>query len=256
MATPLSLIRMLGKLLLLFVMLSLVSCSDENTVFGIPKSGAPEGWERRWLQGIPCRAPCWEGVTPGVTSVSEAVDSLRRSSVTYDVWIAPNVGLPTGEIIWTWSGTSSMPVPYSSTPSPHPNGGVAYYDAEAEPHVVYAIQPEFPTAFTLGEVVGAYGEPSHVMARAGLNPHGDGVWYGLSVVWMPQGFKLFPRGLDGKPEAITATQAFSGVMFYAPGTDEAISGLNSDYLAPWEGYQTFDYFCRDGGTMACRYRGP
>src|SRR5262249_40010397 len=32
------------------------------------KPAPPDDWTYRWLQGIPCVAPCWEGITVGQTS--------------------------------------------------------------------------------------------------------------------------------------------------------------------------------------------
>ena len=33
----------------------------------------------RWLSGIPCALPCWEGVTPGRTSAGEAAQILNAN---------------------------------------------------------------------------------------------------------------------------------------------------------------------------------
>src|SRR5262245_17799626 len=42
----------------------------------------------RWLLGVPCRAPCWEGVTPGKTIAEEAVTIFRQSPILKNVQIS------------------------------------------------------------------------------------------------------------------------------------------------------------------------
>src|SRR5690349_18800910 len=35
--------------------------------------------KRRWLSGIPCRPPCWEGIIPGETSATKAGETLSAN---------------------------------------------------------------------------------------------------------------------------------------------------------------------------------
>lgn len=47
----------------------------------LTESALPEDWSYRWLKGIPCRPPCWEGITPGQTTAREAEEILRQSPI-------------------------------------------------------------------------------------------------------------------------------------------------------------------------------
>jgi hypothetical protein len=42
-------------------------------------AGVPSGYAKRWIAGDPCALPCWEGVTPGQTTVADAVKILNRN---------------------------------------------------------------------------------------------------------------------------------------------------------------------------------
>src|SRR5262245_57752922 len=69
-----------------------------------PKTARPVSeMQRGWLRDTPCQAPCWEGITPGQTSVKEAVEILNRHPFTTD----PRFGsLPSdeeGTLVWLWN---------------------------------------------------------------------------------------------------------------------------------------------------------
>jgi hypothetical protein len=55
-------------------------------------AGVPPGYAKRWLTGNPCAVPCWEGVTPGHTTVADAIKILNQNpgiiagSVITDTW--------------------------------------------------------------------------------------------------------------------------------------------------------------------------
>jgi hypothetical protein len=65
----------------------------------------PHGYAERWLQGIPCTPPCWEGVTPGQTTVRDAIRIWNDnpgiqpgSVVTEEYRYVPDAGT----IKWKW----------------------------------------------------------------------------------------------------------------------------------------------------------
>src|SRR5690349_8873700 len=43
------------------------------------RASVPAEVARHWLAGIPCAPPCWEGITPGQTTLPEALRILKAN---------------------------------------------------------------------------------------------------------------------------------------------------------------------------------
>src|SRR5438105_4287379 len=115
-----------------------------------PAADLPPGYAQGWLAGTPCAPPCWVGVTPGHTTVREALHiwgsdpGIQPGSV-----ITKEYGSdPSGYITWNWAGGAQ-------------GGSAGYKPGVADP-VVDTISPELPDAFTLQQVIDHYGQPTHI----------------------------------------------------------------------------------------------
>ena len=53
------------------------------------KPPPPEDWQYRWLKKILCSAPCVEGITPGKTTATEAVELLSQNPLVENVKKTP-----------------------------------------------------------------------------------------------------------------------------------------------------------------------
>jgi hypothetical protein len=58
----------------IFIMPSLVPAPVSNPI---------ENWGMRWMNNEPCQAPCWENLTPGVTTVDESMLLLMDSPINW-----------------------------------------------------------------------------------------------------------------------------------------------------------------------------
>ena len=58
-----------------------VSCQALNTNTPVPSvtPGTPPNWWTSWLAHPVCKPPCWENITPGATTIDEAVSFLQYS---------------------------------------------------------------------------------------------------------------------------------------------------------------------------------
>jgi hypothetical protein len=243
-------------ILLILAVIGLVACKSGSEIPGpsvsteIASSPSPtkqpvsEDWPYRWLQGIPCRPPCWEGITPGKTTANEAVEVLCRSPVIATVEMATSPLIPEeGYVTWTWVGRQGQ------------EGGLATFDAQTPAGPVYVIEPYYPASFRLGDVMQAYGEPSHIIARSYHGPDiGSGVFYDLRIVYRSQGFLLIDGGRN-KP-VLGADTRFESVIFFAlsdEGFQAALAGAAAypEWLNPWQGLKDFDFYCRDEAGNPC-----
>lgn len=198
-----------------------------------PTTPLPKDWQSRWLKGIPCRPPCWEGITPGHTNTSEAEEILRHSPLIGAVksWsYNPNFGV----VSWDWLGGQQ--------------GGGAEYPARTSTQVIFAISPIFYTTYSLREIMEVYGNPSHIIAEAKIAPDMPKIFYSFWVVYLSQGIALRGGGPD-KPE-LDAHTLFYSVGFFVPtqeGLEQSVrfAKEHPDWVIPWEGFKGFDYYCRD-----------
>jgi hypothetical protein len=210
-------------------------------------SRPPPGYERHWLDKIPCALPCWEGITLGQTTLTETMRLLEQNAGIQPTSI---IVRPTGQpedhqgyIQWRWRGSD--------------DGGQILYDAAQGPAIVTDIWPGLEsipgaqTGFTLGQVIAAYGEPSHIHATGFYGLHGDGPFYTASFIYAEPGITLEATSLyEGKPRlgpdlplghVTFSTRALLPLRpTFAGRSDDPSTGPQ-----PWQGYQDFMVYCRN-----------
>jgi hypothetical protein len=200
----------------------------------------PANWASRWLEGVPCSPPCWEGITPGETPASKALEILQRNPIVASAKITTSPLFPNeGNVDWTWKDGGT--------------GGSASFNAQASPQTIDSISVAFPSRFRLSDVMKAYGDPSHIIATAGYNPDiGSGTSAGLVTAYRSHGF------------AVTADPVLSPdtplyvIVFFPPsesGMDAAfrVAADHPDFVVPWQGFRGFEFYCRtDLKSKACQ----
>lgn len=215
-----------------------------TTPSSTPRS--PSDWTLQWLKGIPCHLPCWEGITPGQTTVSETLTLLENSSfITHTRIKVSKLEPDVGYVFWDWVDGQS--------------GGGAEFHAQTPDQVVYAISPDFYGRIHLQQIIDAFGEPTYVHAQAERNPD-NSVSYSLRIVYRPRGILLLQGGFR-KPE-LNPDMTFRQIVFFEP-TEQTLkielggAAAHPDWLLPWQGIKDFDFYCRDEENgRACRGEPP
>jgi hypothetical protein len=184
-------------------------------------------WKRRWLQKIPCSAPCWEGITPGKTTVDEAVQILKQLPFVLLSSLhntPPSHIQETGNVYWKWSDNT-------------PQGFLTY--TSQLPYTVDKIGP-YSFEVKLGDVIKAYGNPTHVMAHTVAS-------FGIGFYWFDKGFAV---GVDEKPTGkepvVDGSLVVGYITFFTPTTREQWvknSIFKPDQFISWQGYKDFQFYC-------------
>ncbi len=198
----------------------------------------PAGWPTRWLRGVPCRPPCWEGVTPGQTNVLQAVEILKQAPIIATVIVTTTSTLsPIGHILWDWTAGG--------------HGGGADYRRQSSQQTIISIAPIFPTAFPLSDVIQVYGEPSHVVAEIRYPPDSGTAFYDLTFVYMSYGFALSTSGLNYMKPIPNESIRLSSPIFFVPNNEGFTQAFDIPFqvLVPWQGFKSFDFYCRDESTF-------
>lgn len=226
--------------LFLFAILNLTACV--NTEFKtftpvVPRATMPANWQTRWLMGVPCRPPCWEGITPATTTPEEAVVLLKQNPLFSNV--QNKAADSYGQISWDLrDGT---------------RGGRIWYNIAGAQEILYLIDPNLTTPFILKDIIAQYGEPSHVIAAAEtLGLPKPGIGRRLDLIYQPSGFAVSVTDI---PRVLSPTMNTVHPMFFSPnelGRRTAIPTA-PEFVSHWQGFKEYSAYCSDSeGGKACQ----
>lgn len=122
------------RLLVLFAMLAVWSVSCGNIDVHKPV------WWSSWLINSTCQLPCWRNITPGVTTIKEAISILENSP---DVKISYRVN---NSIEWDFT--------------PNKNGGGII--RASQDGIINSIELGGDSEIMLQTIIESYGEPKYV----------------------------------------------------------------------------------------------
>jgi hypothetical protein len=201
----------------------------------------------QWLEKTPCQAPCWEQLTPGMSTIADADARLSQLEYISNLQRKPEYNQNPAIITWQWKNYS------------HSGGVIVYYTSKppfANPplDVILRINLVMDRPFTFQEVISAYGEPSHIQLVAEHNSNLGLVYY-FSVVYLDQGFLLgiYASDLSRKP-TLSADTTFDVVSMFPPGAEGFDAAVEpffplrqpSQFLVMWEGLNTdLNVYCRE-----------
>jgi hypothetical protein len=213
--------------------------STPNLPTPIPSPTIPTDWQYRWLKKIPCSAPCVEGITPGKTTATEAVEILNRNPLVENVQKDPDyfVQLKLGRVSWDWLGSRRS------------SSGAAIYSTDTS-EVILSIVPQFGKSYALREVMQTYGEPTYIIADAHI-PASEKIvlCQRVKIIYVSYGFELHYENCQTKIE-LDENLSFSNIIFFVP-TREGYYSIDStakkhpDWMLPWQGFKGFEYYCHD-----------
>ena len=183
----------------------------------------------RWLSGNSCSPPCWEGIMPGQTTLKDAVDLLQNNPLIGQLTIYADENRPnSGEISWNWPGVEKR-------------GGRVFYApiGDVAESVVYAIWPGFGEGIRLGEVIQAFGEPSHVKIREVTilePPAPREAWHTYTLIWIENGFLV--RGAPVSQTKIDDDFVIYTIGLFEPSMEGylALEGNSGADSVLWHGY--------------------
>jgi hypothetical protein len=128
--------------------------------------------------------------------------------------------------VWTWNDGA--------------RGGELRYDERVVAPTIELIRwPYLGRRFRFGDILAAYGQPSHIRASAWV--FGRPPDYYVRLIYLPQGFMVSITGSEKL--VIDENLAFDDLEFFDPASSERKSLLQG--ALPWQGMQSFDTYCRD-----------
>lgn len=184
------------------------------------------GWITRISEEQICKLPCWEGITPGKSTINEAVDMLRKNP------IYKNVADPVEE-----SGNPKLFV--TNWETNQGNGGGLVWSREGEDFIswiVLGFRNQNPI-ITLNDIITSFGDPDSILVEESRgNVCGAGIFY------IAKGMEVrILQNCTNRGIGLTSKSEIYDISLYPlndPGFPEVKNWLvdTEKYLVDWNGY--------------------
>lgn len=194
-----------------------------------------DSWQTRWLRSIPCKAPCWEGITPGITTMEEAAKLLKQNPLINPNSIkitVDNYDKSVEDLAWKW--ITNVP------------GGTLYSIHNSSQSVVKEIDPYYdPMELTLNNIIQLLGQPNYILADREKAAEGPPV-YGVSILFTQQGFLINANNVPQTQPILEPNMLVKQPRFFPPQNNPGDLGKPySTQSQVWQGFKDFNFYCRD-----------
>jgi hypothetical protein len=213
-------------------------------------------WHLNWTKGIPCAIPCWNGVTPGKTTITEALSILNNSAITSDAK-ANDILVGRENIVYiSFRPEALTQSSINISPAEYP---YAYYNTQTAPNLINTIILKLGT-YKFKDIKGVLGEPSHILATVDFNivRRSDGwefpvPYYETLYIYLDRGILFYGKS-DNIP-VIDDNTTLAEMRLFAPGLDglkKSNPPRNYDLITVWEGLKDFEFYCRYPDQKVCK----
>jgi hypothetical protein len=220
---------------LLGLTLGLAACGRPETAAparSAQAQTAAPAWHAQysWLDESACRPPCWEGITPGVTTVTATAELLRASPTIRAVSVhdlAPLRHPGEYDIRWVWTLPGTM-------------GGYAY--AFNGSFMIDHVGLTLDAPVTFAAVQERFGPPSHAVLRILPDPHSNDVTWKLELIYVDRGMIL--AALTPTPPQLE-TAAIDLVLFTQADAAHIDDHVSASAWYPWQDGAALSTYCSD-----------
>lgn len=203
---------------------------------------------QHWQKDAACRPPCWAGITPGQTTVKEAVTILNRHPSITDIKFHSLASDTEEALTWRWIGSES-------------GGGMLGFLEHSATPVVDWMAIHFGQEYSLYQIIDTFGEPTHVVPSymdTSTAHFGRTIFYDFALIYLSQGFYVEANRTFANPPTVAPGMAWTGrvhffprdVMSLAKSERDSALPFTSAELIPWRGFQNFDVYCQLAGPSS------
>jgi hypothetical protein len=196
-----------------------------------------QDWNISWKQGLPCRLPCWQGISPGKTTKDEALEILKKISyinpntiISDSTDASPVPGVSSGTIRWNWINGNR-------------GGSVGFKLGNSNP-TIESIGLIFNEPCKLKDIIETYGPPSHVEANYNLGGFSLIFWWMSYTIWTGIATQRAEPLINGDIKIGDKNCVINTTTPVSPEQVAAYSQYDSKMFVSWQGYKDFYFYCR------------
>lgn len=178
-----------------------------------------------------CSIPCWEGITPGLTTKDQALSILRTSNLIKEGSVkSRDISADPGGVSWDWEGSvmSGQDYPYLS-----------WHEGIVDNICIY------PAYRTVDEFINRFGPPEKVEVQEELAVPDLELPYYMWLYYPQRGFELLIIDIPNDAEAqLRPSDFIATIVLHPPSTfEEYMSSFGFDASSlnfpNWNGYGNF-----------------
>jgi hypothetical protein len=178
-----------------------------------------------------CSLPCWQGIMPGVTTSTQALQRLKDSPLIFNNSIQSEGSMTgSGKTTWRWKPDDKMP---------EVKGNFEWVNG-----IVHLMKLTTYNIISIGEIISRFGPPEKISVIDCTEVVEGPQWWCATLYYVKIGFEIhnsWSRSGNEKVIQITSTDITEFIMLFEPSTiEERVSsqGLDSHYLnlQDWKGY--------------------
>ena len=174
------------------------------------------------LSGEPCRAPCWRGITPGVTTWREAQNIIEDTAEFTKIEVRTDDESDAAQITWQQGEDGqSCCVIVSET-------------QQTADRLFLQLAPEI----TMAQMTAEYGEPTYAVGAEVTKDQAV-----INLVYPEYAMVAYAFVAGAETGAISAESEIVGVLFVTSDDMELL--LQTSSLHNWEGYQAYSAYTPD-----------
>lgn len=173
--------------------------------------------DRSLVSGEPCGAPCWRGITPGVTSWSDTITMLEDDTTIED---------PT---VQTAEDSPAVVAGFKEPGGVDSSGQIFSDDGEVVSLVFIRLAPDM----TLDEVIAVHGEPAYVIGT----PFSDDPPQAIVNLLYPEQQMIVYAFVAGAAGVIDGTNEIVGLLYMRE--EDMTLLMETSSLHAWEGFADF-----------------
>jgi hypothetical protein len=189
-------------------------------------------FRERWLSGVICMPPCWEGIYPGVTNSMEALHLLESNVLLSNI--------QTGH--FTGTGFITSDIQFLDEDGMVNDWNVeVYYKYASTDETIYGIKVGFPPT-PLSIFLQSYGTPSHAVSFVDDRAT-PGIWT-IRIVWDAIGLQMWTFG-QGENPRIDGNLVFESANYFQPGLEGYQTLFGQEWvniLIMWQGFSDFSTY--------------
>ncbi len=216
--------------------LGIVSCRVPLEGYNAPTAAPRNAWLTKWLEKPVCQPPCFLGITPGTTTMTETIQLFSRM---------PDIQITSGPLFIDESEHMELSWDFD-TPTPD-DGGRLMTDINGRTISFIDLSTGRDQNLVLAEIIESFGQPDHVY----LSDCRGRTQCVVHVIYVTSGMvieTLLPAEENNdytRSVEISADVRTEEIWFFPPGEDgyRGAFGFWANYLSesqlPWNGYTTY-----------------